>query len=156
MPRLSFTVHGLAAPQGSKRVIHGRMVEDSKKSRPWRQEVVAEALQARVDTTTTTIHGPVVVILTFRLQRPKAHYRANGEIRADAPVFVPKKPDIDKLTRTILDALTIAAVIADDAQVAKLEAVKVYATGSGLPGVDVTVTDLHEFDRLYPDPAVTV
>lgn len=71
------------------------------------------------------------VILDFRLPIPKSRpkYLAG---------FTPhgKKPDVDKLTRAVLDALVAAGVIRDDSGVWALTATKRYADR---PGVDIYV-----------------
>ena len=47
---VAFVVHGTPAPQGSKRAFvvgnRARVVEDSKKSAPWRDSVAAAAIEA--------------------------------------------------------------------------------------------------------------
>jgi Holliday junction resolvase RusA-like endonuclease len=51
-----------------------------------------------------------------------------------------KRPDVDKLARACLDALTQSGAIRDDAQVVMLGATKVY----GLPGMVMTVRPMHD------------
>lgn len=141
-------VVGVPAPQGSHRafVVKGRAVvtQDNKKTRPWRQDVTAAVL----DTMATTpgfepYAGPVHVAIDFYMPRPRYHYRTGkraNELRPDAPRYVDKKPDSDKLVRSILDALTSSGVFRDDAQVAALSAVKVYADAA--TGARITITSL--------------
>lgn len=64
------------------------------------------------------------VVLTFYFERPKGHYGKKG-LRPSAPKFVTKRPDVDKLARAVLDALT-HIVFADDSQVVRLMAKKEY------------------------------
>jgi crossover junction endodeoxyribonuclease RusA len=92
--------------------------------------------------------GPVEMTLGFRFARPKGHYLpANGrrpmpELRLDAPAFVAGQPDLDKLCRAVLDALT-GIVYVDDALVVDLVAVKRYANGGGdVPGVSVAIEEV--------------
>lgn len=73
--------------------------------------------------------GPVDISLVFFLNRPKAHHRANGELKPAAPPYPMGKPDVDKLARLILDALTGIAW-KDDAQVVKLTVGKSYTTSA--------------------------
>jgi Holliday junction resolvase RusA-like endonuclease len=61
--------------------------------------------------------APVAVGLRFYMPRPKSKKKA---------VFPTTKPDIDKLARAALDALS-TVVFRDDAQVIALQARKVYA-----------------------------
>lgn len=118
-------VRGLPAPQGSKRHVgHGVMVESSKAVAPWREAVVAACIEQGI----ADLHmlGAIEVRIDFLMPRPKSHYLSKG-LRTDAPFLVSRKPDIDKLARSTLDAITQAGVIADDAQIAVLSAVKHYS-----------------------------
>jgi crossover junction endodeoxyribonuclease RusA len=88
--------------------------------------------------------GPIGVGIDARFPRPKHHYgtgRNAGVLKASAPTFVTTPSDGDKIARLIDDALTIAGVVQDDAQVARLEVVKVYADDSA-PGTTVRVFTL--------------
>jgi Holliday junction resolvase RusA-like endonuclease len=133
---LTFQVIGHPAPQGSKRHVgNGIMVEDNKNTRPWRQEVADAAIDAAARTDWTAPSGALLVELTFTLKRPRYHYRTGryaGELRDNAPVLVDKKPDVDKLARATLDALTSAGVIRDDAQIARLYLIKRYGDPAGV------------------------
>ena len=57
---IEFVVHGMPAPQGSKKFVglsksgRGLLVESSKKVKPWRQDVVAAAIEARGSTRSAT------------------------------------------------------------------------------------------------------
>lgn len=129
-----FTVHGDPAPQGSKRHVgHGILVEDSKRSRPWRQEVIASITM--LEGISAPILGPLHVELEFRLRRPKNHYGTGknaDKLKATAPEYVSSRPDGDKLARTVLDALEQSGLIQDDGQIAALSVVKRYAHRPGL------------------------
>src|SRR5690348_16047198 len=97
---LRIVVIGTPGPQGSKRHVgHGRMIESSKKVKPWRQDVKAAALAVRGDR--PPIDGPVIVRMVFTLPKP-----------ASAPkrrrTWPDKKPDLSKLARSTEDALTDA------------------------------------------------
>ncbi|MCK7676413.1 RusA family crossover junction endodeoxyribonuclease [Corynebacterium sp. CCM 9187] len=109
----AFFVPGIPAPQGSKRHVgNGRMIESSRKVGPWR-DAVALAARAAV---CTPIDGPVRVRMAFRLPRTKAMRHK------PAPPMV-QKPDLDKLVRSTLDALTGIA-FHDDSQVTEVSAMK--------------------------------
>ena len=121
---IEFTVPGLAAPQGSKRAVrlrNGRTVllESSARVRPYR---AVFALAARQAWTEPPAMGVVAVELLFRFLRPKSHYTSTGALRLSAP-RAPGRPDLDKLCRAALDAMT-GVVYADDSQVAILSACK--------------------------------
>lgn len=116
---ITLIVYGLPAPQGSKKAFFvkklGRAVitEDSKKTRPWRQEVAGAAIDAMVKhgfTTPIVQDIPLEVRCTFYFPRPKSLKKARTEKTT--------KPDNDKLERAIFDALT-GTVFEDDAQIVR-------------------------------------
>lgn len=76
------------------------------------------------------LEGAVVVIAEFRFTRPPSHFTKGGELRKGAPM-TPGRPDIDKLLRGLLDALTGVA-FRDDSQVSDIDARKVYADAAGV------------------------
>ena len=130
---LSFTVAGVAAPQGSKSLLgHGALVESSKRVAPWRADVRAAAMSAMGDGW-QPLTGAVDVDIEVFLPRPKSHYgtgRNANAVKHTAPLYPTghNSGDADKLARAILDALTSAGVWLDDAQVVKLRASKHWAT----------------------------
>jgi crossover junction endodeoxyribonuclease RusA len=124
-----FEAYGVAAPQGCKDQF-GR--ESSKRLRPWRASVAHMAGIAMLDKG-DPFEGPVELQLYFAFTRPKKHFRANGQLRDDAPRYVTSKGvgDIDKLVRAVADALT-GIVYLDDSQIAVLSASKTYGTRAGV------------------------
>lgn len=129
-------VPGEPAPQGSKTYVgRGRMRESSKRVKPWRALIVAKvrAVHPR------PVVGGVAVDLVFYRRRPKSHFRRGRDhnLLADsAPRLWTTTPDVDKLSRAVLDALTMSGVIADDRQVVELRAFKKY-TVNGNSGVSI-------------------
>lgn len=133
-----FHVQGLPAPQGSKRGIVNRysgkvnMIESSKRVKPWRADVRAKA-EAFIDQAGgRPLEGPLALYLTFHMPRPKGHYgtgRNSSVLKESAPQHPIGKPDLDKLGRAILDALT-GVVYTDDSQVVALSLRKMYAEGT--------------------------
>lgn len=132
---ITFTVYGEARPAGSKRAfaIHRRdgspvlrpngspviaVVDDCKKSKSWKQQVSAAAREAYHG---DLLDGPLRVSLRFFRPRPKGHYGSKGLNKKGRESIAPTtKPDCDKLSRGVLDALTKVLYV-DDAQiVAKL------------------------------------
>lgn len=127
---VEFTVRGVPAPQGSKDQF-GR--ESSEKVPPWREAVRGEAQRAMETGGVPTVVGPVGVVIWFTLPRPASHHvggKHDNPLKGSAPTAHGKRPDIDKLVRSTLDALTVAGVWVDDSQVAELVVVKNY----GPPG----------------------
>ena len=140
---ISFTVHGLPAPQGSRRYVgNGITVESSKAVGPWRQAVRAECQRAIEAGGRAVMEGPVELRVTFALPRPKSHHRRDGQLKPTAPVHVDKRPDASKLLRAIEDGLTEGGAWRDDAQVASIRLWKRYVTPSESPGAVVEVVPL--------------
>lgn len=129
-----FSVRGEPVPQGSTRafVVKGHAVTTSAnpKTKGWRQSV---SLVATQHAPAELWEGPVNVELLFRMGRPPS-------VSLKKRPLPTTKPDLDKLIRAILDALT-AVVWKDDSQVTGIVASKHYDDGAA-PGVDVTVRRL--------------
>ena len=138
MDSLTFSVVGMApAPQGSKRPLgNGRMIEASTRLKPWRM-LVAEAALA---TGAPLISGPVRLSIVFLFLRPKGHSGARG-LKASAPRHHFTRPDVDKLQRSVFDALT-GTLIQDDSLVVGCNAEKRYCVGEERPGAIITVIPL--------------
>lgn len=128
---ISLIVHGKPVPQGSKKWV-GRLVDDNAKTlKPWRAQMAEELRSLEVD----PILVPVEVDLQFYFQRPKHHYgtgRNAAHLKDSAPLYHSSYPDVDKLARSVLDALTESAVIRDDGQVCVLTVTKKYAPTPGV------------------------
>lgn len=133
--RLEFVVFGVPIQQGSKKGFSRKgstfvqIVDDNKATlKPWREHVrnVAEtALAGRPGFTRAAF-----VFLDFHMPRGKTVKRARPST----------KPDIDKLTRAILDALTDSGVLKDDGLVVSLRVDEWYATNE--PSVSIKVGEL--------------
>ena len=146
MDKIFIPVRGVPAPQGSKRHIgHGIMIENSKKVKPWRQDVRAAAIAYYEG---DIIGRAVEVEIIFLFARPKSHYGTGknaNKLKQKAPEFVTSSAtgDIDKLCRSTLDGLSAKAggtVIKDDSLVVSLKAVKKYAKEGELLGAKISVT----------------
>jgi Holliday junction resolvase RusA-like endonuclease len=143
---LVFAAAGTPRPQGSKTIgragrggrpiiLEGRNSTQRAAFHEWRDAIVASAWAAQVEARRTTpLLGPVRVELLFAHKRPGSARKGDRWRSAS--------PDIDKLARACLDALTIAGVIGDDAQVAELVARKVHALPDEAPGLVVTISPL--------------
>ena len=110
------------------------MVEQSANLKPWREAVRQGALQ----TGEAMLLGPVTLELVFRFARPKGHFNSKGELKTSAPMRVITKPDLDKLQRSTLDALT-GVLFKDDSQVCRILAMKCYCLESELEGCEIVV-----------------
>lgn len=74
------------------------------------------------------LRGPLVLEATFYFPRPKGHYgtgRNADVVKPGAPLYPDVKPDIDKLSRAILDSCT-GVIWKDDAQVVNKWVRKMY------------------------------
>lgn len=134
MTRVVFTVLGRSQPGGSKRPVRaggkpgGRilLIEDARRSKPWRALVAAaarEAMERRAP-----LIGPLLLEVTFYVARPAGHYgsgRNAGTVRPAAPSYPAVRPDTTKLLRALEDAMT-GSVWRDDAQVVTQVARKRY------------------------------
>jgi crossover junction endodeoxyribonuclease RusA len=150
-PILRVWVPGRAAPQGSKRNLGNRkMVESSPNVAPWRVDVRGSVLDAMQATGHSGFRArvPVSVRLEFVLPRPAATPK-----RRTPPAV--KRPDLDKLARAVLDALTSAGAVADDAQVVDLHPIKRLAERDETPGCRITVAVYGTQSAVTPLPGTT-
>lgn len=142
---ITFFVPGKAAPGGSKKGFYIAkikrvvMAPASDKTKPWMAIVSAFAREAYTDNPLT---GPLAVTMTFKILRPKNHYRTGknaGILRDDAQKYCTVKPDLTKLERSTEDALT-GIIWRDDSQVAQKNTQKIYVEKD--PGVEITVQQI--------------
>lgn len=129
-------VHGTPVPKGSARAFWNKraqkiIVQQSNRDRqrPWASAVADAVLNT--GTVCAPSGQPVFIGLTFVFSRPKKHFRGKAmTLREDAPSVHVTKPDVDKLIRCVLDAMT-GIVFADDCQAQIVEATKVYGDRPG-------------------------
>ena len=152
---LSIVVRGLPVAQGNSRAFVAQTkggkaraivtTEANRTSSPlgaWRSAIATDARDEMGDR--PLLDGALRVGVTFCFPRPKSHFlpvtksRPAPVLRDDAPVFHIARPDADKLTRALFDALT-NVVWHDDAQVADVRARKVY---NATPGATISVEAL--------------
>lgn len=135
--KIEFTVHGDPKPQGSKKAIKRRdggvsLVESAGGPlKEWRYAVAQKA--AEVMGGESPWQGPLFVEMVFYLPRPKGHYgtgRNAGKLKPSAPEYHDKRPDSDKLCRSVCDSLS-KRVYHDDSQIVELTVTKNYTTDSG-------------------------
>jgi Holliday junction resolvase RusA-like endonuclease len=123
--RISFTVLGRPAPQGSMKAFmagnHARVRSDNKATMPWRQQVGQTALAMRpTPNIWAQRHVPVAIEMLFYFAPPKK--LPKGRVRPAV------KPDIDKLQRAIFDSMS-GIMYMDDGQIVGVNTGKFY----GLP-----------------------
>jgi crossover junction endodeoxyribonuclease RusA len=118
-------------PKGWKRPV---ITTASKNTTVW-EKLVRDAAQKN---SPKCFDGPMLVVLDFALRRPKRLKNMTE------PCI--KRPDLDKLVRCILDALT-GVVWIDDSQVDHLIATKRYANVGEAAHVSITATH-----HAYPNP----
>lgn len=141
--RIEFHAVGVPIPQGSQTYgvaktgrAFGRY-QNAARLNAWRKQLAEAAWLA---TNGAQLTGPLEVRAMFYFERPRSHYRSNGETRADAIAFVTKRPDVDKLIRSVGDALT-ESIIEDDAQIVHWIAGKYWADDHP-QGAHITVTTI--------------
>ena len=140
MAVIQLAVNGIEpAPQGSKRHVGGgRMIEASKRVKPWRSAVAAEAMEVGEQ-----ISSACAVSIVFRFRRPKAHFKTNGELRETAPRHcIVKRNDVDKCVRSTLDGMVQGELLVDDCLVVSVNAEKRYCVGAEPPGAVIDVMPL--------------
>jgi crossover junction endodeoxyribonuclease RusA len=144
MGPIEFTVYGVPKPQGSKtampfrrkngklgaNLLEGSTPKSRAAFKSWRTELAhaASAWNARHLASPPTLEGALHVSLTFFLPRPKSLPKRS--------VHSIKKPDLDKLVRTVFDGMT-GILFKDDSQIVSLTASKEYTTNGTLPRVEV-------------------
>ena len=127
-------VAGNPAPQGSKRWLGGKTIIDNCKRLPeWRADIRRAFLRADGAPAATFEDSAVAVILTFVMPRPKYMKNKTG-------IPMTKKPDDEKLSRAVSDAITSAGVWNDDCQVVERHIYKRYAEPNEASGVHIAIT----------------
>jgi crossover junction endodeoxyribonuclease RusA len=127
---MEIIVYGAPAPQGSKRHVgRGILVESSKLCKPWREAVHWAEIESKV-----RVQGPVEVVMVFTLAKPQSAPKRRR-------TWPDRRPDLDKLQRSTLDALVSAGAIEDDGRVIAIRAAKVFpgecAEALDMPGVRI-------------------
>ncbi len=124
---LSFTVYGVPQPQGSTRTFLRKdggppiVTSDNPKLKPFRQELAWVALDAMQKAGQQKVPRgvPVALSVAFYFEKPKSARKSEQ--------WKTTKPDLDKLLRAVLDALTGIAY-EDDSQVCECSLVKAFGS----------------------------
>lgn len=130
---ITLEVVGDPAPQGSKRVFNGRVVEAAgQRLKIWRKAIAA----ACEPYTGENIYlGPVRLEVDFYLARPKSVKQSKRPL----PI-VP--PDLDKLLRAVGDGIGQSEMIwGDDSQIVQIVGSKQYADERD-PGATIRIIQL--------------
>lgn len=142
---ISFFVHGIAKPAGSKRGFYipklKRVIitDANPNSKDWKLDVKAEARAAMPDGEPLW-NCPIAVKFTFFIQRPKGHFRTGKNahlLRDSAPAMPTSKPDLLKLARGVEDAMS-GIIYQDDALIVSERLFKRYADR---PGVQIEIAE---------------
>ena len=153
MSEFSFTVWGVAQPKGSARAFVPKgwtravVTSDNPKNKGWQQLVAEAAGRARDTVGAALLTGPVKLTVTFFLPRPKSLPKRT--------LHHLKKPDLDKLVRSVKDGLS-KVVWEDDSQVVMVVAGKCYAEEATSPRAEITVADVQGHDLPRADQQTTV
>jgi Holliday junction resolvase RusA-like endonuclease len=153
---IEFTVYGIPKPQGSKtampfrrkngklgaNLLEGSTPKSRAAFKSWRKEIAEHAYVACLYQTGSTLwcgsfSGPIQVSLSFFLPRPKSLPKR--------VIHSSKKPDLDKLVRTVFDGMT-GILFKDDSQIVSLTASKEYAANGTLSRVEVILDILKKAD----------
>jgi crossover junction endodeoxyribonuclease RusA len=138
VPIMNYFVPGLPRQQGDLQVgRHGKLFHKAKGLEQWRHNIAWRARKLmRVNGFGNVLFdGPVSVSLIFVLARPKAMPKS----KPTPPAI--KRPDIDKLTRAVFDALT-GVVYVDDSQIIHDECLKRTAEFNEETGVIVEINSI--------------
>lgn len=152
---ISFFIPGVPRPKGSSQIYHTKngspyVAAGSKYQYEWENTIRDTILEHAPQLISSTLYDesplqkhylqPVGLQLVFKLT-PVKKYRAHAT----------SYPDIDKLTRCTLDALTKSHLIHDDRQIVYTETMKQYANQPGEEGVHITITNYPQSDdqQLY-------
>lgn len=151
----SFFIPGVPRPKGSSQIYHTKqgnpyVAAGSKYQYQWENTIRDTILAEKPELTARPLYDespvqkhylqPVGIQLVFKLTPTKAY-------RTHATSY----PDIDKLTRCTLDALTKSHLIHDDRQIVYTETMKQYAENPGEEGVHIRITHypLSDDQQLY-------
>ena len=105
----------------------------------WRLAVELAATEAARDQGWEQLTEPAELKVVFWMPRPKAHYRANGELKPAAPLYCHTKPDLSNLLKGTEDALERSGVIKGAQLIVAIETVKLYGPESAV-GANLTLS----------------
>ena len=109
---------------GQELVSRGKFVKVYSPGTEWKEAVKYAATKQEKITAEA-----IEVSLEFYFDRPKSHYGTGknaDKLKASAPRFHTKKPDVDNLAKAVLDACQDAGLFKDDSMVLSLLIEKFY------------------------------
>ncbi|MEI6439029.1 MAG: RusA family crossover junction endodeoxyribonuclease [Alphaproteobacteria bacterium] len=133
---ITFTVPGIARGKGRPRVArrgaHVALYTDAKTASY--EGLVAMAAQAAL-AGQAPLNGPVIMTMLVRIAPPQSISKSARQAMLSGQFAPTKKPDLDNVTKAILDGCNGVA-FQDDKQVVEIYAAKIFAE---VAGVDVTL-----------------
>lgn len=149
MQQIEFRVYGTPQTKGSAKALKTEhmkfavVVNDNEKNKGW-AAIVSSVAQDHAPAGGLW-KGSLAIQLVFFLYPPKALLKLDRQTKRPKYLFADptKKPDIDKMTRSIYDALT-GVIFLDDRQIIRSEEVKQY---SEAPGVNIIIRHLEGVNR---------
>lgn len=141
-----FNVDGEPRPQGSKTpIVRGGKVwlvegkgDAPKKHKAWRAAVTEAAEKLAEDINHEVLDCPVEVQIEFRMPKPAS--KKKDKVWAD------RKPDVDKLTRAVLDSIAgkDKPLVREDSRIVRVIAEKRYVRPDENMGCTIKVTEIEE------------
>jgi len=139
--KVSFFVAGEPVPQGALKSFYVKKIDKvvtthgNRNLKAWRGRIANESQRAQERSHFYREDGCAYSVdLVFAMSRPKALPKKSVTLHT-------KKPDLDKLIRSVLDGIT-GILIRDDSEVCSIVATKRYVTrfGDDPPGVKIEIT----------------
>jgi len=146
MPAFTIDIKGIPIAQGSlvsNGIGRGLRHSNEPKLKPWRYTVVQAINSNRPKDWDPSL--PLSITATFRFERPQSHFgtgKNRGSLKPSAPIHHHVKPDLDKLTRAIGDAIEASGLVRGDQQIASWNIAKRYVVNDETPGVLLTLIAL--------------
>ncbi len=152
-PAFQLWVPGIPQPAGSKKAFRhaatGKVIvmDDAKRSRPWKDRVTSLAMEARNGDIGCfhggLLTGPLELTLNLIMPRPRGHYgtgKNSDRLKPLAPPYPVGKPDSTKLCRAVEDALE-SVIYKNDSQIVDQHIYKRYGDNPGVMIQVHTITD---------------
>ena len=148
MSTLTVFVEGFPVTQGSmisNGAGRGMRHSNQAKLRPWRYNIIS--MLNRHCPADWDPSAPLTVCAVFRFSRPQGHFGTGknaNKLKASAPDWHITKPDLDKLQRSIGDAIEQSGLARGDQQITSWSVTKRWCVDREVPGVLLTLISLPE------------